>query len=154
MKNIYKFSLLGLIVLVSSCFLEEETFSDNLSEAADIRIDGSDSYIKGETQDVTLDFEFLESSSAKISEIKGTIQLSTSNGNSDVVDLDPITSEGEVVFGQQELFNDLPVDGAVLTEDDLNPGDQWLFNFTIVMEDGRVLKSRISNAWNIDFAIP
>ncbi|QCK16775.1 hypothetical protein [Mangrovivirga cuniculi] len=154
MKNIYKLSIVSIIFLFSSCFLEEEKLTDNVSEAADITIDGNTTYLRGETESIVLDMDFKESPSAQIMEVRGTKQLITSAGNSEVVEIDPLTSPTELVFDQNDLFNDLPVNGEVLSEEDLLPGDRWEFDFTIVMEDGRELKSRNASDWNVNFSCP
>ena len=52
---------------------------------------------------------------------------------------------------------DVPVNGGVLTEADLGPGDAWSFRFDINMADGRVLPGRTSSgtsSFALNFTCP
>lgn len=56
-----------------------------------------------------------------------------------------------------ELLGDVPVNGNVLTEADLGPGDAWSFRFDITMADGRVLPGRTptgTSAFALNFTCP
>ncbi len=47
---------------------------------------------------------------------------------------------GELNQTEAELFADVPVEGNILTEEDLSPGDTWQFKYTeIILSTGKVL---------------
>jgi hypothetical protein len=154
MKNIiYRISLFLMVLSLTAC-LEEELLIDNVSEGGDVVVSGTSSYLNGETSEVTLSFDLQETSSASIDEVQITKQLMTTEGNSEVVSLSPITESGDLVISTNDLFADVPVNGNVLTEADLSPGDKWVFGISIMMEDGRELTPLGNPEWSINFSCP
>ncbi|MBK6265232.1 hypothetical protein JKA74_09290 [Marivirga sp. S37H4] len=154
MRNIiYKIFIIVGLVNLTSCF-EEEVLTDQLKEGANVAVSGTSTYLNGETTEVTLELDFQESDNAQIKEVQVTKQLVTAQGNSDVVSLDPVNESGELNFTTQELLADVPVNGVILSESDLSPGDRWVFSFTILMEDGRSLIPLQNADWAINFSCP
>ncbi len=65
-------------------------------------------------------------------------QLFTTEGNSPVSTFE--ISGNTISQTEEELFADVPVDGEVLTENDLTPGDYWLFSYELVLDNGRTVE--------------
>jgi len=157
--NVMKNKLIYFVVMLfalglTSCY-EEEEYADNLSLGATIDVSGDNAFILGQTTEVGLTIMVNENPGAPVESIILSKQLLTASGNSEVVTqtLTP-NADGEIdlTFNNTQLFEDVPVGGAILTPNDLGPGDGWKFNFAIKMSDGRELKpGRGADSFSVNF---
>ena len=160
-KSIVKLNkhiFISLISLACSAFMvaceDKNDLNADLAETVNILVSGNDRFLNGQTEEVVLNIAFQETGSAKIEEVRWTKQLITLNGNSEVVDLDPLSGTEEVKFSAAEMFEDVPVNGQVLNEGDLLPGDYWKFNWLIIAEGGVEVSSLGYSEWFVEFSCP
>jgi len=153
MKNLYYYIVMVLITsTLSSCF-EEELLVDNASEVATMSVEGDAAFLYNETEEVTFEFQFMESDNAGIEMIVISKQLVLADAASEIVELDPITEAGVITLTASDLFADVPVGGNILTEDDLSPGDYWTFSFVLMTDDGREIAVNGNSERKVTFTI-
>ncbi len=142
MENInIRFLILGLLTtffVVSGCFVDEQWDIKNGGFfAANMYPDKDVAYLLGETTTVTVNFDPIVNEGVVVAAVNVTKQLFTKNGDSDPV---VINVEGDrFIQTKEELFRDVPVNGTVLTEDDLDAGDYWKLSYTMTLGDATVL---------------
>ncbi|MGI9543128.1 MAG: hypothetical protein ACR2MX_07700 [Cyclobacteriaceae bacterium] len=115
----------------------------NLYAPADI------AFLFQQTETVSFDVELAENPGATVSSILVNKQLITTQGDSPV---SQFTVSGSTISQAKDaLFADVPVGGNVLSEDDLEPGDAWIFDYQLQMSDGRVLSIPSSGSTTVTF---
>ena len=107
-------------------------------------------YLSGETTSITVDFNPYINEGVTVTSINVSKQLFTAIGDSDPVVI-PVSGES-FTQSSAELFADVPVNGKVLTEDDLSAGDSWVLSYTMTMDNGTVLM--IGDQTTILFSCP
>lgn len=143
--------LITAILLVSSCMVEEQwDIKNNGSLAANMYPETDVAFLYGETTAVTVNLSPFVNEGVGLVATNVTKQLFTENGDSDPVVIDV---EGDA-FTQTtaELFGDVPVNGKVLTEDELSPGDYWMLSYKMTLADGKVLS--IGDQTTVLFSCP
>ena len=155
MKNrIIYFLVLLLTVGMYSCY-EEEEYADNLSLGATIDVTADNAFILGETSEVNISVAINTNAEAPVASLIVTKQLLTAAGESEIISstVSP-DAEGQIALNLSvsDLFSDVPINGNVLTPEELEPGDKWEFRYTIVMQDGRELTpGRGDNVTQVNF---
>ena len=123
------FSLLTTLFVVSGCLVDEQWDIKNGGfEGANIYPSNS-SYFKGETSSVEITYDLFENEGITVQEIIGSIYLSSNLGDSDPQQF--TVSGSPYSISSSDLFSMHPVGGNVLTEDDLEPGDQWVISYSL-----------------------
>ncbi len=143
-KIISIFSAILLVVLVTTSCDEQFDIKEGGTLAAQLYAPPEVPYFLNETTAVVYDVETFENQGVTVSSISAFKQLRTALGNSDKVEIQ--LSGGTFSQTRDELFADVPVDGQVFTESDLEPGDQWVVSYQMTLGDGSVLP--ISSARN------
>lgn len=129
---------MALGTLVISCGPEPFDVQDGGYLGENVNPPRSASFIFGQTSELSFSLDVTDNGNS-ISNITMFKTLTTPAGTSPVAEVD-VTS-GTYSQTLAELFADVPVDGNVLTEDDLNPGDYWEMTYEITLSDGTVLES-------------
>lgn len=140
MKN-YKRLIIYIIPLfiLSSCIVDDLDVQTTGETLANLYAPSGDSYFFGISTGITIELTFAENPGATITQVNVTKILTTSNGTSAPA---TFTVTGSTITQTTtELFADVPVNGAVLTENDLLPGDNWEFSYTFTVSTGRELAS-------------
>jgi len=141
MKIIYNLSkviLLAVFVMFANSCEEQWDLKDGGSLEAQVYPPTTINYIRGATESVSVQFNPYQNEGKSIQSVSVYKQLKTALGNSAEV----LTAQGTAdSFSQtkEELFADVPVEGEVLTENDLAPGDVWTLRYEMTMGDGKVL---------------
>ena len=141
MRFIYKLSIWAFVFSMIAVSCNNEEFFDIKNGGAQLEnVDPPRSlpFLYQQTSSLSYSLGLTDNGNT-ISQVIGSKQLVTSLGKSDVVQLD--LSSGEFSQTLAELFADVPVDGNVLTENDLLPGDYWDVTYTLTLSDGTVLSS-------------
>ncbi len=142
MKNInFKYitiSLSALLLIFSGCLVDEQWDVKNGGFAgANIYPVEAISYLKGITTEVSIDYTLFENEGVTVQGMTLVGQLFTAMGDSDPVEIS--ASGNPIVIPAPEMLSKFPVGGSVLTEDDLSPGDNWVFSFKLDVGNGKVL---------------
>lgn len=150
-SKILIFSLLTTLFIVSGCLVDEQWDIKNGGQyAANMYPETDVAFLYEVTTEVTVNLDPFANEGVTISAINVTKQLFTENGDSDPVVID--VSGDQFTQTSAELFADVPVNGNVLTEDDLSPGDYWTLSYNMTLSDSRVLT--IGDETTILFSCP
>jgi hypothetical protein len=151
MKNLKYIIIVIFTVFISTGCLEEQwdiadggTFSAQLYAPINVPF-----FYQG-TNEVTYDIDIFENEGISVSQITGSKQLFAGGEESVIATLD--LSSGQFSQTLNELFADVPINGEVLTEDDLAPGDYWDVSYTMTLSDGTELNVQSSKTTNIPFS--
>lgn len=148
MKDMKNLNIKVLLILISGflffgCEDQGEGVFDTGELTANLSAPSTGAYLRGETSEFTMELSVSENPGVSVDEIIIYGQLNATVDDeltsSEVVELSRQSSEGEFVISASEVFSSLPVNGVVLSEDDLAPGDQFIFTYELVLSDGRVL---------------
>lgn len=163
MKNLKKHILLVFLAAFTLAACEDQSdsiFGDG-ELGANLITPTTGALIRGETPSITFDIELENNEGITVNQVlvygqlNATVQVNdstTAGESSDKVLLETRTSDGTVSFPIEELFSDLPVDGEVRSEDDLFPGDTFVFSYELVLADGRTLT--IARSYVVTFTCP
>lgn len=149
-----KYIKLIAIVVFSGAFLAQ-CIVDDLKEVtpgtlgANLYAPQDIAYLFGETETVSFDVELATNPGITVSSVLVNKQLFTTAGSSAVSQF--AVSGSNISQAKDALFADVPVNGTVLTENDLEPGDTWVFNYQLQLSDGRTLTIPSSGATTITF---
>lgn len=141
MKNInlkyITISLSAMLLIFSGCLVDEQWDIKNGGfAAANIYPVEAISYLKGITTEVSIDYTLFENEGVTVQGMTLVGQLFTEMGDSDPVEIS--ASGNPIVISASDMLSKFPVAGNVLTEDDLTPGDHWVFSFKLDV-GGRIL---------------
>ena len=137
-KYKYLIYLVSLLV-ISSCIVEEPEEVTPGEALAILYAPANAAFLFETTTEINIDLTFSENTGASITQVNVTKKLVTANGES--APLLFTISGSTITQSETELFADVPVNGVVLTENDLDPGDKWVFSYTFIITDGRELVS-------------
>ena len=129
--------ILSLLVL-SGCGEEPWNLNDGGQILANLNAPSNEVFFYQVTENVSYDVEIVEPGVVTVSSIRVNKQLFTEQGNSQVSSFE--VTGTTISQSESELFADVPVNGEVLTEDDLTPGDYWLFSYELVLSDGQTVE--------------
>lgn len=150
-KNIITLISIILLVLVVSISCEEQyDIKDGGRLAAQLYAPSTVNYFLNETDAVTYDVETFENPGVSVNAISATKTLYVGGGSSEPASVS--LSGGSFSQSKSELFADVPIDGNVLTEADLAPGDYWSIDYTMTLGDGTVLPIQSSRSTVIQFS--
>ena len=143
---------IALVTMIStSCEFEEQfDIAQGGSLAAQLYADLKIPYFYQGTESVTYAIETFANEGLTVSSIAGQKVLTAGGVDSTPANYD--LSSGQFSQTMAELFADVPVDGEVLTEDDLAPGDYWTVSYTITLSDGRTLPIQTARNTRIEFS--
>lgn len=144
MKNILKtLSIIAVLGFASMSCEEKETFDMKNGGAlvANVNPPHSQNFVYGVTPSISFGMDITDNGNS-VTNVTMTKTLSTSLGTSAPVEID-VTS-GDYSQTLDQLFADVPVEGNVLTEDDLLPGDFWMMTYVLTMGDGTVLNTDVT----------
>ncbi|MTI40811.1 hypothetical protein [Fulvivirga lutimaris] len=141
MKNIFKIGFLSLAIMliITGCGDEPFDVADGGELYANINPPASLNFLYQQTSDITIDFDKAEQNATTIASVEVTKVLNIADFDDDPDTSDPVKSSPVTYtvtgdsFSQTlaELFADAPINGNVLTEDDLDPGDSWSFSYIL-----------------------
>ena len=151
MKN-FKYILIVVFTLFicTSCLEEQWDIKDGGTYAAQLYAPVNVPFFYQGTTEVTYDIDIFENSGISVTGIEGTKQLFVGGEGSVEATLD--LSGRSFSQTLSELFADVPINGQVLTEDDLAPGDYWAISYTMTLSDGTVLNVQSSRDTDIPFS--
>ncbi|MEM7107548.1 MAG: hypothetical protein AAF519_04920 [Bacteroidota bacterium] len=135
----YNLTLLSTLFFIISCGEEPYNLNDGGEALANLTAPSDRTFLFDETSSIEIGpIETVVNPGITITSVVVKKQLVTVDGNSDIVSYN-ITGDS---FSQTEaeLFADVPVNGEVLDESNLAPGDSWEFVYEIVLGDGRTLE--------------
>lgn len=141
MKNIIKslIIVLALGFVATSCGEDPFDMQEGGQTGANLYVTSNVKFFVGVDTEVKIDFEIYVSEGVSVSSINYTVLLSSTLGNSSVASFSSEGSASVITVALSALLAGLPVDGNVLQESDLVPGDTFTFDFDITLADGRVL---------------
>lgn len=150
MKNIKSLLLIvGVALMVFGCVVEDQKVVTPSEAAANLYAPSDVPFLFGVTQEVAFDVELAENPGATVSSVIVKKQLFTTNGDSPVAEF---TSAGATISqSKSDMFADVPVAGGVLTEDDLTPGDRWVFSYQLQLSNGKTVTIPASGSTTITF---
>ncbi|MBS0000077.1 MAG: hypothetical protein KFF73_13945 [Cyclobacteriaceae bacterium] len=136
--NLSKILLLGTFVMFANSCEEQWDLKDGGSLEAQVYPPTSVNFVRGETENVTVNFKPFVNPGKTILSVSVYKKLETSLGMSAEVLTEEVSGD---TFTQtkEELFADVPVNGEVLDENDLGPGDAWKLRYVMKMGDGKEL---------------
>jgi hypothetical protein len=145
------FSIALVAIMSTSCEFDEQfDIADGGSLAAQLYADLKIPYFYQGTESVTYPIETFANEGLSVTGIAGRKILTAGGVDSTPADYD-LTS-GQFSQTMEELFADVPVDGEILTEDDLAPGDFWTVSYMITLNDGRTLPIQSARDTQIEFS--
>lgn len=136
--NIILLASMFAAVLFTSCGDEPWNLNDGGEVLANLNAPSNEVFFYQQTDNISYEVEVVAPGNVTVESILVNKQLITTEGNSDVATFE-ITGN-TISQSESELFADVPVNGEVLTEDDLTPGDSWRFSYELVLDDGRILE--------------
>lgn len=141
MKNILRIFLMTIVVGIFSTSCGEEPFdvADGGTKGANLYVTSAVKFFVGFDTEVTIDYEKFENEGATISSINFVVVLSSTLGDSNPASFSAPASGTVLTASMSDLLAALPVNGSVLQESDLTPGDTFTFDFDISLADGREL---------------
>ncbi len=153
-----KYKILSLplsIILIFMVFtqcedIEQFDIKNGGSLGANMYPESDVAYLFQVTESVTVNLNTFANEGVTISAVNVTKQLFTSNGDSEAVTQD--VAGDQFTQTSEQMFADVPVNGNVLTEDDLTAGDYWVLSYAMTLSDGRVMN--IGSTTNIAFSCP
>ncbi len=155
------FSLVILTVLITSCEDQGESIFGDGELGANLKAPATGAFLRGETETIDMDLVVTANEGVSVQsiviygELKTLEQVTDTTTrpiSSGVVELASVTSDGLISFTTSELFTNLPVDGDVKNEDELFPGDQFVFTYELNLADGRVMT--IAGNYTVTFTCP
>jgi hypothetical protein len=141
MKWIYNFSkvvLMALFVIAANSCDEQWDLKDGGSLEAQVYPPASVNFVRGATENVSVSFNPFTNPGKTIQSVMVYKKLETSLGSSAEVLTEEVTGDS-FTQTKEELFADVPVNGEVLDENDLAPGDVWRLRYVMKMGDGKEL---------------
>jgi hypothetical protein len=155
MKRIINISMCCILLIITSVSCGDEPFdvADGGDIYANINPPATVNFLYGQTSDITINFDKSEQNATTIASVEVTKVLNIADFDddpetSDAVKSSPVTYTvtGDS-FSQTlaELFADVPVNGNVLTEDDLDPGDSWSFTYLLNVTGASPTSSSVLN---------
>jgi len=154
MKRIKSLSIPFSITLVLMMFtrcedIEQFDIANGGKYAAQLSVPTGIDYYFQTTPSVSFDIEIYENEGVSVSSVTATKQLFTAGKSSEAATVD--VSGGAFNQTMEQLFADVPVDGNVLTENDLSPGDTWVISYEMTLSDGTQLIVSSSKNTTITF---
>jgi len=151
MKNLkYIIIVIFSVSICTSCLVEQYDIADGGSYSAQLYAPVKVPFFYQGTTEVTYDIDIFENQGITVSQITGSKQLFAGGEASTIAILD--LSNGQFSQTLDELFADVPINGEVLTEDDLAPGDSWEVSYTMTLSDGTELNVQSNKATDIPFS--
>jgi len=145
------FSIALVAIISTSCEFEEQfDIADGGSLAAQLYADLKIPYFYQSTAEVSYPIETFANDGLSVTAIAGRKILVAGGVESTPADYD--LSAGSFIQTRDQLFADVPVNGVVLTEDDLAPGDYWYISYAITLSDGRILPVQSARDTEIEFS--
>lgn len=145
------FSIALVTMISTSCEFDEQfDIADGGSLAAQLYAELNIPYFYQTTDAVTYTIETFANDGLTVTGIAGRKILVAGGVESTPADYD--LSNGQFAQPKDALFADVPVDGEILTEDDLAPGDYWYISYTITLSDGRILPIQSARDTKIEFS--
>jgi hypothetical protein len=138
MNNLSKIVLIALFVMVANSCEEQWDLKDGGSLEAQVYPPASVNFVRGATESVSVSFNPFTNPGRTIQSVIVYKKLETSLGNSAEVITEEVMGD-TFTQSKEELFADVPVNGEVLDENDLVPGDVWRLRYVMKMGDGREL---------------
>lgn len=163
MKNllIKLFSLVIVSMLITSCEDQGESIFGDGELGANLKAPSTGAFLRGETEMIDMNLVVTSNEGVSVESIVIYGELNTleqvndstrEDISSGVVELATVTNDGMVTFTTDELFASLPVDGEVKNEDELYPGDTFVFTYELNLADGRVMT--IAGNYTVTFTCP
>jgi hypothetical protein len=125
-------------MILSGCGEEPWNLNDGGEILANLSAPANTVFFFQETESISYEITISEPGTANVTSVIVNKQLFTTEGNSPVSTFE--ISGNTISQTEEELFADVPVDGEVLTENDLTPGDYWLFSYELVLDNGRTVE--------------
>lgn len=152
MKNIFKIFILSIAgaLIFSSCEEDNFDFGNGGSPGAIMYPTTDVAFLFGVTTSVSVPFNEVANAGITITGINVTKQLFTSGGDSDAVTY--AVAGSEFTQTSAEMFADAQVGGAVLNENTLSPGDNWVLSYSMTLSDGRTMA--IGDQTKVTFQCP
>ncbi len=135
--------------MAMSCGEDPVDMKDGGLLKANVNPPHSQNFVFGVTPSISFGMDVTDNGNS-VSSVIMTKTLTASKITSPSVEID-VTS-GEFSQTLAELFADVPVDGNVLSEEDLLPGDFWKMTYKVTLGDGTVLNSAVVT--KIGFSCP
>lgn len=155
MKNIFKIGFLSLtvVMIISACGDEPFDVADGGDIYANINPPATINFLYQQTSEVTIEFDKAEQKGTTIASVEVTKVLNIADFDNDPETKDAVKSSPVTytvtgdTFSQTlaELFADAPINGTVLTEDDLDPGDSWSFSYVLNVTGASPTSSSVLN---------
>jgi hypothetical protein len=143
-------SIILVLMVFTRCEVEQFDIANGGSLTAQLYAELSIPYFYQGTDAVTYSIETFANDGITVSSIAGQKTLIAGGVESAPANYD--LSSGQFSQTKDELFADVPVDGEILTEDDLAPGDYWNVSYTITLSDGRTLPIQSARDTKIEFS--